>query len=199
MDIVKDKDCHGIEIFLNDIELLEREYIETLPDQTMIYKSNCFTGLLLKIYQSVLINVIPATYKNDYTLLNSIFMKVYLPLCYKYNINPTVIQFCSVLVNIDNTNISDIKNGRFRNGYAVKDVNATQTVKSWYSICESGLVSRAIADNSIGAIFSLKAAYSWNENPTPTIETKQDNDIVDISFLSNDQDKNAVPVLRPVD
>ena len=152
---------------MSDIELIESEYIKSLPDESLIYKSNCFNGLLLKIYQTVLINILPKGYRNDYTLLNDIFYKVYLPLCFRFNISPTIIQFCSVLTGIDNTNISDIKNGAFRNGYPVKDVNATQIVKSWYAVCESGLLSRAVNDNSIGAIFTLKSLYQYREDNTP--------------------------------
>jgi hypothetical protein len=72
-------------------------------------------------------------------------------------------------------------------------------VRKWYNVCKAATITRAIDDNSIGAIFASKAAYGLSETPQAAIETKQDTDIVDISFLSNDQDKNNVPVLRPVD
>ena len=191
--LLNDNQGKNIEIYMSDIELIESEYIESLPDESLIYKSNCFNGLLLKIYQTVLVNILPKGYRNDYILLNDIFYKVYLPLCFRYNISPTIIQFCSVLTGIDNTNISDIKNGVFRNGYPVKDVNATQIVKSWYAVCESGLLSRAVNDNSIGAIFSLKSLYAYTEAPAALPDVKQDPDIVDISFLTDQGDMAELP------
>ena len=106
-----------------------------------------------------------------------------MPLTYRFNITPTVIGFC-IFVNIDNTNISDIKNGRFRNGYKVKNVNATQTVKHWYDVCESALLYKAVNESSIGSIFALKAGYSYNDNPKQQIEISRPMDDKSVDELA---------------
>ena len=96
--------------------------------------------------------------------MDSIFYNIYIDLCSRYNIVPSIIQFC-VFCNIDNAALSDIKAGIWKNtesGYKVNSVTS-QTVKKWYSTCESMLLSKATNENGIGAIFALKANYGYVE------------------------------------
>lgn len=173
------KDCiviseSGIEVYKSDIDILTSEYIESLPDESMIYKSPVFKGLLLYIYNTKLRNVIESIKNNkginqyniDYSLMDSIFNNVYLPLCYRFSIVPTVLSF-SVFVGIDNSFLYEVNKGIYRNGSKVNPDN-TRTVKKWYSVCESALADKAFNENSIGSIFGLKANYQWTETAPQT-------------------------------
>lgn len=161
---------NGITLYADDITVICDDYINSLPEQSMIYKSTVFSGMLDSIYKRCIKNVIPEKYNLDFTLLDNIFNNIYIPLCYRYNKVPTIIQFC-VLVNIDNGNISDLKNGVYRNGYKANTAT-TQTVKKWYSVCESALLDKAISESSIGSIFALKANFGYRDNQTITLETQ---------------------------
>jgi len=170
IEIIKHND---ISIYTSDIELLIEEYIQTLDNPEMIYKSLVFTGMLEFIYDHLLKNILADTKQNDYKLLNDIFYKIYIKLCYKYNINPSILGF-SVFCHIDNTNLTDIKNGIHRsNGSKVNPINI-QLVKNWYSVCESGLYSKVASENSIGAIFLLKAGFNYSDAQTININTNND-------------------------
>ena len=169
----------GIEIFQSDIDVLVNEYISTLPDETMIYKSMTFKGLLLYIYTHKLKYVIESIKNNkqindssiDYSLMDSIFENIYLPLCYKFFIVPTVLSF-SVFVGISNTYLTEVVSGTYRNGSRVNSDN-TVTVKKWYAVCESALADKAFNDNGIGAIFGLKANYQWTETAPQIVQAEQ--------------------------
>lgn len=169
----------GIEIFQSDIDVLVNEYISTLPDETMIYKSMTFKGLLLYIYTHKLKYVIESIKNNkqmndssiDYSLMDSIFENIYLPLCYKFFIVPTVLSF-SVFVGISNTYLTEVASGIYRNGSKVNSEN-TVTVKKWYAVCESALADKAFNDNGIGAIFGLKANYQWTETAPQIVQAEQ--------------------------
>lgn len=162
---------NGIEIYKTDIDILCDEYINSLSNPDMIYKSAVFNGLLDYIYKHSLKDILGNKVKNDYQLLNNIFYNIYLPICYKYNKTPTILQF-SVLCDIDNANITDIKNGIYRTNGAIVNNNSTQIVKKWYSVCESALLGKAIDESSIGGMFALKACYGYRDNVIVT-ETPQ--------------------------
>lgn len=166
---------NNIELYQSEIDILCDEYISTLHDESMIYKSTVFSGMLSYIYRNKLKYIIPDTYNNDYKLLDSIFDNVYIDLCTKYNIVPNIIQF-TVLCNFDNTKLTEIKNGIYRDGSRVNP-DTCKTVKKWYSVCESMLLSKATNESSIGSIFALKSNYGYRDNDIPTIQvtTKQEN------------------------
>ena len=73
IEIIKHND---ISIYSSDIELLTEEYIQTLDNPEMIYKSLVFTGMLEFIYDHLLKNILADTKQNDYKLLNDIFYKI---------------------------------------------------------------------------------------------------------------------------
>ena len=176
-------DDHRIDIYLSDIELLESEYIESLSDKELIYKPLTFQGLLLYIYNRLLINIIPKTYKNDYSLLNEIFNKIYIPLCFKYDKSPTIVQFCSLLAHCSNQTISYLYNGKFNNGYKANDHKSIEIVKSWYAICEAGLLARTIDSNSIGSMFALKSLYQYRDNEPVQIEQHEQSETISIDDI----------------
>lgn len=193
----------GIEIFQSDIDVLVNEYISTLPDETMIYKSMTFKGLLLYIYTHKLKYVIESIKNNkqmndssiDYSLMDSIFENIYLPLCYKFFIVPTVLSF-SVFVGISNTYLTEVSSGTYRNGSKVKPEN-TATVKKWYAVCESALADKAFNDNGIGAIFGLKANYQWTETAPQIVQAEQltQSTPEQIAERYRDAKKPEIPVL----
>ena len=161
---------NGIEVYQSDIDLYCQEYIDNLPDEQLIYKTPTFTGLLEYLYRKVIKNVVIKDYTGyDYNVLDNIFYNIYIPLTAKYGFTPSIIQFCT-LVKIDNSNLTDVKNGLRRKDNTIVNQNSQQKVKKWYSTCESALFSRAVDTNSIGSIFALKSVYQYNDSQTIRIE-----------------------------
>ena len=154
---------NGLEVYQSEIDVLCSEYISSLHDESMIYKSTVFSGMLNYIYRNKLKYIIPNTYNNDYALLDDIFNNIYIELCTRYNICPSIIQFC-VLCNIDRGTISDINKGVYRDNGAKVNAETCHTVQKWYATCESMLLGKAQNESSIGAIFSLKANYKYRDN-----------------------------------
>lgn len=160
-------DLKGLEVYQSDIDVLCEDYIYSLPDPNMIYKSMVFKGLLNYIYNTKLkhiINTDKANHNNHYNfdLLDSIFFNIYLPLIAKYNIVPNIMSFAS-FVDISSEYLGDIKNGVYRVDRSNVSPHNVQLVKRWFNVCESGLADKAFNDNGIGAIFGLKARYGWQE------------------------------------
>ena len=165
---------NGIELYQSEIDILCDEYINTLHDPNMIYKSTVFSGLLNYIYKNKLRYIIPNTYNNDYNLLNDIFYNVYIDLCTKYNIVPSIIQFVA-LCHIDRTSLTEIKSGIYRDGSRVKQ-STSDTVQKWFDTCESMLLSKASNESSIGSIFALKANYQYRDNePIQVLQVTAEN------------------------
>ena len=183
---------NGIELYQNDIDILCDEYISSLHDESMIYKSTVFSGMLNYIYINKLKYLLDnGNYKNDYSLLDSIFNGVYISLCSKYNICPSIIQF-SVLCHIDNAYLSSVKNGVHDDGSKVNPI-ASQTVKNWYSICESMLLSKAVNESSIGSIFALKANYKYRDNDNISTLPTQAIQITDADTIKERHKQNRIP------
>lgn len=161
---------NDIEIYQSEIDVLCEDYISALPDPAMIYKSMTFKGLLNYIYRFYLRDIIETDKHNrhsnnsNYDLLDAIFNNVYLPLCAKYSIVPTVLSFC-VFVNISHGVISDFKNGVHHVDKAKANEKTRATVLKWYTLAESSLADKAFNENGIGAIFGLKAAHGWSDQP----------------------------------
>ena len=161
----------NIEVYQSEIDVLCDEYISTLPDESMIYKSTVFSGMLSYIYNHKLKYIITQSkrdkginpYNNDYMLLDDIFNNIYIYLCTRYNITPSIIQF-SVLCDVSRETLGDINKGVYRNDGTRVKPETCHTVKKWYSTCESMLLSKAQNENSIGSIFALKANYGYRDN-----------------------------------
>ena len=162
-------DYRGIEYYKSDIDIICNEYIDSLEDPSMIYRSIVFSGLLQLIYKRVLKNVISNNEHIDYTLLNDIFYNLYIPLCNKYNIAPSIIQFTSMCrISYDSIN-NNYKGIRTDGGKANK--KNVEIVKNWHDFIESGYLSKAVNEASIGSIFALKAIYKYRD--TSTVEITQ--------------------------
>lgn len=164
---------NGMQIYQSDIDLYTAEYIDSLPNPDNIYKSATFTGLIEFISRKVIkpLNITDSTGKTlNYKALNDIFYNIYIPICTRFNICPTVIGF-STLAKIDRANLTDIKNGIYRSDGRKASPEATQIVKKWFETCENGLTGKAINENGIGSIFLLKSKYGYQEQNTLTIQT----------------------------
>lgn len=169
-------DINGEIIYFSDILNICDAYINNLYDENNINKSAAFNGLLYYLKNDNKINKIlsKTRYENgriDYNVLDIIFKNIYLPVCYRYLKTPTIQQFC-VFTGINNGVISQIKSGNYYNkNYSVNN-SACEIVKTWYDICESALYGKALEENSISAIFGLKAAHGWKEASEININTR---------------------------
>lgn len=190
---VNDDKGNEVELYLSKLDIYVDEYISTLTDPENIYNTMCFSGLLLYIYNHIVKHILPNTYNNDYNLLNTVFYDIYLPLCYRFNKAPTIIQFCSELTRISNSNLQDIKNGFYRRDGSKVNIDTQLIVKNWYAVCESGLASRASNDNSIGSMFVLKSKYLWNDQPKQTIAIENNTDDKTVEELALEYGNSSVP------
>lgn len=166
---MNDYNLSDIEVYENQIEYYSREYIETLTDPSDIYNSSVFTGMVKYIYRKVFMPTKKRVSVNrnsnksivnydDIELLDSLF-NIYTELCYRYKKRPTILNY-SLMVGLDNITINSWKNGKYRNSSPIY----RETVKKWFSECESALYDGAIENNSIGCIFALKANYGYSDN-----------------------------------
>lgn len=164
-------DNDDIIIYNSDISMLEEEYIESLYNPEMIFKVSVFNGLLNLIHERLLKNIIKnQTYNINYNICDEIFYKIYIPLCNKYNIIPSVINFTSTVLRIDNTLITDIRNGNYRSDGSNVRKLTTQLVKKWFDVCESSYVQSVSNNNSIGCMFLLKSLYKYSDNNPIQVE-----------------------------
>ena len=162
-----------IEVYKNDIEILERDYISMLEDPKDIYDTNIFFGLLNHIHVNLFSNVVKknsgiTNSSYNYNSLNDIFYKCYIPLTCKYKKVPTLKSFCC-LVGISNSALSEVISGTYTTTGNRVNPETCETVKKWKSTCETALEGNAYNNNSIGAIFGLKAAHGWKEAPQEII------------------------------
>lgn len=156
----------GIEIYRHDINYYADEYIKNEleldhvdQESKKIVKDN-FVDMLFYISDRI-----SKPDNADIKALDNIF-SVYVRLCSKYAVNPTLEAF-SFLVDIDRTTFNTWLNGRYRT------TEHSDTVKKWLNICKGFLVDNL--GNSKGTdankIFIAKAAYGMAE--TKAVEHEQ--------------------------
>ena len=156
----------GIEIYRHDINYYADEYIKNEleldhvdQESKKIVKDN-FVDMLFYISDRI-----SKPDNADIKALDNIF-SVYVRLCSKYSVNPTLEAF-SFLVNIDRTTFTTWANGTYRTA------EHSNTVKKWLNICRGFLVDNL--GNSKGTdankIFIAKAAYGMAE--TKAVEQEQ--------------------------
>lgn len=156
----------GIEVYKDKINYYADEYIHNELeidhvdiDNKQIVKDN-FIDMLFYICDHI-----EKPDNADIKALDNIF-SVYVRLCSKYGINPTLEAF-SFLVDIDRTTFNNWLNGQYR---TAEHLN---TVKKWLNICKGFLVNNL--GNSKGTdankIFIAKAAYGMAE--TKAVEQEQ--------------------------
>lgn len=187
----------GQEIYTHRIKELADEYINNLDNLKDIYnnKNNLFDGMIKYIYLYYFKNN-PVNY-DDTEELNNIW-DIYTMLCYKYNRNPIIIEFCG-LINIHRDTLHSWKNENARafkyytvTGERISNLLVWKTqhpneeyrqepsfshadmVKKWQAECEKIQYRNATERGGVGSIFVLKADYGYTETaPIPTQNTKQ--------------------------
>lgn len=191
------KAADGEEVYTSRILELADEFVETELDEERrkdIYNnSSAFMAMILYISDNI-----PKPDNNDIKLLDNIF-NIYIRLCVKYNMLPTLEAY-SMLININPTTLSKWSSGEYRTsvyydskGELIKDFAAWQlnhrgeqyraepstahshTVKKWKETCKNFLVNSL--QNSRGTdankIFVAKAAYGMVETAPVQIENPQ--------------------------
>lgn len=157
---------NGIEIYKHDINYYADEYIHSELDIDHVDQDNkqivkdSFVDMLFYISDRI-----EKPDNADIKALDNIF-SVYVRLCSKYGINPTLEAF-SFLVDIDRNTFTNWLNGTYRTPEHLS------TVKKWLNICKGFLVNNL--GNSKGTdankIFIAKAAYGMAE--TKAVEQEQ--------------------------
>ena len=156
----------GIEVYKHNINYYADEYVTNEldidhvdQDNKQIVKDN-FVDMLFYISDRI-----TKPDNADIKALDYIF-NVYVRLCSKYGVNPTLEAF-SFLVDIDRTTFTTWANGDYRTA------EHSNTVKKWLNICKGFLVNNL--GNSKGTdankIFIAKAAYGMAE--TKAVEQEQ--------------------------
>lgn len=184
----------GSEVYTHEIYRLSDQYItEELDNKDDIYDVSVFTGMILYISDNI-----QKPSNDDIELLDSIF-NIYIRLCTKYRILPTLECF-SMLININPGTLSDWSSGALRSniyydseGRYIKDFAAWQlnhrgeqyrvepstahaeAVKKWKNICKNFLVNSL--QNSRGTdanrIFIAKAAYGMVETAPALVQNPE--------------------------
>ena len=156
----------GIEIYRHDINYYADEYIRNeleidhVDQESKKIVKDSFVDMLFYISDRI-----SKPDNADIKALDNIF-SVYVRLCSKYSVNPTLEAF-SFLVNIDRNTFTTWANGTYRTA------DHSSTVKKWMNICKGFLVNNL--GNSKGTdankIFIAKAAYGMAE--TKAVEQEQ--------------------------
>ena len=156
----------GIEVYRHDINYYADEYIRNeleidhVDQESKKIVKDSFVDMLFYISDRI-----SKPDNADIKALDNIF-SVYVRLCSKYSVNPTLEAF-SFLVNIDRNTFTTWANGTYRTA------DHSSTVKKWLNICRGFLVDNL--GNSKGTdankIFIAKAAYGMAE--TKAVEHEQ--------------------------
>lgn len=159
-------------IYQSELYRIEQEYTDNLPDPSIVNKSIGFIGLLEYVYSHLLYDIGLKHDNGTYNIqiIDAVFDKVFIPLCARHNIVPTVIQFTN-MCKIAHRNVVCIHTtGTDTNGKAVS-FDTIQTVEKWFNSCESGLTNKVSNENGVGAMFLLKAQYGYVEQQHVVIDT----------------------------
>lgn len=156
----------GIEVYRHDINYYADEYIRNeleidhVDQESKKIVKDSFVDMLFYISDRI-----SKPDNADIKALDNIF-SVYVRLCSKYSVNPTLEAF-SFLVDINRATFTSWNNGDYRTQ------KHSDTVKKWMNICKGFLVNNL--GNSKGTdankIFIAKAAYGMAE--TKAVEQEQ--------------------------
>lgn len=152
-----------IEVYENDIYRLVDEYIETVlqvspgdydtPKEYKAAVADAFVDMIFYIADRI-----PKPSNDNIELLDELF-DVYVRICTRYNVLPTLEVF-SFLVSINRSTFSDWMRGDYRTS-----TSHGTTVKKWFDICKNCTVNRLNnqAGTNANLIFVAKAAYGMAE------------------------------------
>lgn len=157
--------------FESQAETLIPEYINTLYNPDDIYKSHtCFNGLLYYLYRNMFMPDSPdetpnnyikrsVLYPHDLKMLDIVY-SFYMGLCARFSKYPSLLGM-SMLTGI---NLVAMMKDETRNA------QTRAQLKAYNAAFETYLQDRVVSDNSIGAMFMLKAKYGYNDTPTQRVE-----------------------------
>ena len=191
---VKVKTDNGqlIEVYTNAITAAFDEYVASLADPDLIFKSSAFNGGMKYCYKTVFQPDKPQLYNKrtnidtgDVELLNSIW-DIYTALCYRYGHRPTVIRF-SILTGISMETFNSWEKRSWRND----TLQHSESVKRWKTEAENALVDGASESNSIGSIFLLKSNFNYRESAPITPYENQTFERLDTPEQIRERHKNA--------
>lgn len=158
----------GIEVYENNIYSLVDEYISTVlqvsPEDYETQKE--YKAVVADSFVDMIFYIADRIQKpsnDNIELLDNIF-NIFVRICSKYNILPTLEVF-SFLVNINRSTFSDWMRGDYR----TTSTHGT-TVKKWFDICKNCTINRLNNQTGTNAnlIFIAKAAYGMAETaPVP--------------------------------
>ena len=158
----------GIDVYEHEIYALADEYINRLPDASLISapNSNCFTGMIKYINRHI---GFTRDMYADINILNDIW-DIYTDLVYKYMQKPTIEEY-ALLIGVHRDTLYSWLNGECRsNDICVKlGSSRSDTVKKWQAECALGRYKGAASGN-VGMIFLCKAVDGMAE--TAPVQTQ---------------------------
>ena len=205
-------------IYPADVERVEYNYIQSLPDPDSIYNINAFIGLLFRLHREVVAPALkrpgdraPGCKGYDIQAMDSIFYNVFIPLITKYRITPTIglfmylVGLTSAIIdnwkkNIDNTIYSD--NDSNTNIYSdIKSSNLEDNsnytkltyYRKWSNYIEQWILGNVVNTNSIGGMFALKAVYGYSDAQTIRIEAQETRPAINAAQLDRIAGEAAAP------
>lgn len=151
--------ANGVEVYTHDINYYADEYIHNelgidyVDDSNRQSVSDSFVDMIFYIHDRI-----TKPSNDDIQLLDNIF-NIYIRLCTKYRVLPTLEVF-SFLVGINRMTFTDWAQGQYRTSSA-----HGITVKKWFDTCKSFTLNRLHNTRGTDAnlIFIAKAAYGMAE------------------------------------
>lgn len=206
-------------IYPADIERVEQNYINSLPDPDSIYNINAFIGLLFRLNREV---VAPAlkrpgdrnTGAKGYSIetMNEVFYYVFIPLISKYRITPTIGMFMYLIgidsslidtwkknsinsIDIDNSdsNIDIYSNSNTYNLSSNSNIDKYSCYRKWNNYIEQWILGNVVNTNSIGGMFALKAVYGYSDAQTIRIEAQETRPAINAAQLDRIAGEAAAP------
>lgn len=157
---------NGVEVYTHDINYYADEYIKTelcidcVDDSNRQSVSDSFVDMIFYIADRI-----QKPSNDDIQLLDDIF-NIYIRLCTKYRVLPTLEVF-SFLVGINRMTFTDWSQGQYRTSTA-----HGSTVKKWFDTCKSFTLNKLHNTRGTDAnlIFIAKAAYGMAEAAPMPVE-----------------------------
>ena len=188
-------------IYPADVERVEYNYIQSLPDPDSIYNINSFIGLLFLLHREVIKPVMlkpgevrPGTRGYDIKVLDTAFYNIFIPLIAKYHITPTIGMFM-YLIGIDSSIINTWKKksnninteNNIDNVYSNYNDDSNYIKYShyvkWNNYIEQWILGTVVNTNSIGGMFALKSVYGYSDAQTIRIEAQETRPAIDAAQL----------------
>lgn len=153
----------GTELYTSQIYQSVDEFVADLPEGRTLEESETFSGMISYLYDTLFKPTERGKHGSilDYDDLDSLdrVWMIYTRLCGRYKQTPSLYEYCT-LTGISPDTLTDWQNGRLR----ASDAERVRTIKRWKNQTVAALEKKCINNNSIGSIFTLKAAHGWKES-----------------------------------